>query len=203
LPPGLYFDMRIHLKLESQWDGSGVAAARSIARLFLAGISESRVFIGRRRRQITGLEKHAQSGGSMLSNTKRSPQISHAGLGPTPEPDNFSSNRKPPASELPAWNAGSMEPSSLYSTSYPRPDARGNSSKTTDFPVRERLLNAREVAARLGVSERWVRDHTTRRSPKIRGVKLGTLMRYRGADVDEFMERLTTSKSSLQQRFGG
>jgi excisionase family DNA binding protein len=181
--------MRIHLKLESQWDGSGVAAARSIARLFLAGISESRVFIGRRRRQITGLEKHAQSGGSMLSNTKRSPQISHAGLGPTPEPDNFSSNRKPPASE--------------YSPSYPRPDARGNSSKTTDFPVRERLLNAREVAARLGVSERWVRDHTTRRSPKIRGVKLGTLMRYRGADVDEFMERLTTSKSSLQQRFGG
>ena len=67
----------------------------------------------------------------------------------------------------------------------------------------ERLLNAREVAARLGVSERWVRDHTTRRSPKLRGVKLGTLMRYRRADVDEFMERLTTSRTSFQPRFGG
>jgi excisionase family DNA binding protein len=70
------------------------------------------------------------------------------------------------------------------------------------FPVQERLLNAREVAARLGVSERWVRDHTTRRSPKIRGVKLGTLMRYRNADVEDFMEKLTTSRSSLQARFG-
>jgi hypothetical protein len=27
----------------------------------------------------------------------------------------------------------------------------------------DRLMNARQVAARLGVSERWVRDHTTRR----------------------------------------
>ena len=72
-----------------------------------------------------------------------------------------------------------------------------------DFSSQERLLNAREVAARLGVSERWVRDHTTRRSPRIRGVKLGTLMRYRCADVEEFMERLTTSRSSLQPRFGG
>jgi hypothetical protein len=67
----------------------------------------------------------------------------------------------------------------------------------------QHLLNAREVAARLGVSERWVRDHTTRRSPKIVGVKLGTLMRYRCADVDEFMERLTTSRSSFQRQFGG
>jgi excisionase family DNA binding protein len=76
-----------------------------------------------------------------------------------------------------------------------------------DFPLskqdQERLLNAREVAARLGVSERWVRDHTTRRSPKIRGVKLGTLMRYRRVDVEEFMERLTTSRSSVQPQFGG
>lgn len=56
----------------------------------------------------------------------------------------------------------------------------------------ERLLNARQVAERLGVSERWVRDHTTRRSPKIRGVKLGMMMRYRRADVDLFMQELGT-----------
>jgi excisionase family DNA binding protein len=72
-----------------------------------------------------------------------------------------------------------------------------------EFPVPDRLLNAREVASRLGVSERWVRDHTTRRFPKLRGVKLGTLMRYRSADVEEFTEKLTTSRSSLQPRFGG
>jgi excisionase family DNA binding protein len=97
-----------------------------------------------------------------------------------------------------------MEPSSPASTlTNPSPDSRAASSKMIGFPVQERLLNAREVAVRLGVSERWVRDHTTRRSPKIRGVKLGTLMRYRCADVEEFMERLTTSRSSFQRQFGG
>ena len=66
----------------------------------------------------------------------------------------------------------------------------------------ERLLNAREVAETLGVSERWVRDHTTRRSPKIRGIKLGTLVRYRRADVEVFMEKLDTQATSRQNRFG-
>ena len=98
---------------------------------------------------------------------------------------------KPPTSESGAAAYGGATP--------PRP--------LIDFAAlkqdRERLLNAREVAARLGVSERWVRDHTTRRSPKLRGVKLGTLMRYHRADVDEFMERLTTSRTSFQPRFGG
>jgi predicted DNA-binding transcriptional regulator AlpA len=66
----------------------------------------------------------------------------------------------------------------------------------------DRLLNARQVAAKLGVSERWVRDHTTRRSPRIRGVKLGLLMRYRRADVDAFMAELDTLPSSRRPRFG-
>ena len=119
-------------------------------------------------------------------------------------PDNISSHRKPPTSESSATNPNWMEPSSPASTlTNPSPDSRAASSKMIGFPVQERLLNAREVAARLGVSERWVRDHTTRRSPKIRGVKLGTLMRYRCADVEEFMERLTTSRSSFQRQFGG
>jgi excisionase family DNA binding protein len=85
----------------------------------------------------------------------------------------------------------------------PRTDTEPVSSRLVSFSVPERLLNAREVASRLGVSERWVRDHTTRRFPKLRGVKLGTLMRYRKADVEEFMEKLTTSRSSMQPRFGG
>ncbi len=66
----------------------------------------------------------------------------------------------------------------------------------------ERLLNAREVAETLGVSERWVRDYITRRSPKIRGIKLGTLVRYRRADVEIFMEKLDTQATSRQSRFG-
>ncbi len=69
-------------------------------------------------------------------------------------------------------------------------------------PGHDRLLNARQVAEKLGVSERWVRDHTTRRSPKIRAVKLGTLIRYRWVDVEVFMESLDTFRTSRHPRFG-
>src|SRR6266851_56302 len=62
----------------------------------------------------------------------------------------------------------------------------------------EYLLVADEVAAILRVSERWVRDHTTRRSPKIRAIKLGPLVRYRWADVKAFMEGLSTYTPSRE-----
>jgi len=104
-------------------------------------------------------------------------------------------DRKPPRSAPVNWTPRTQEESS--------PPQFGQNQASTVAPGQDRLLNAREVAARLGVSERWVRDHTTRRSPKLRGVKLGTLMRYRRADVEAFMERLTTSRASLQPRFGG
>jgi Helix-turn-helix domain len=66
----------------------------------------------------------------------------------------------------------------------------------------ERLLNARQVADKLGVSERFIRDHTTRRSPKIPALKLGKLIRYRCADVDIFMAELGTVSTSNRSRFG-
>ena len=66
----------------------------------------------------------------------------------------------------------------------------------------ERLLNARQVADRLGVSERFIRDHTTRRSPRIPAVRLGKLIRYRRADVDVFMAELDTLPSSRRSRLG-
>jgi excisionase family DNA binding protein len=66
----------------------------------------------------------------------------------------------------------------------------------------ERLLNARQVADKLGVSERFIRDHTTRRSPRIPAVKLGKLIRYRRADVDNFMAELGTLPPSRRSRFG-
>ena len=50
-------------------------------------------------------------------------------------------------------------------------------SQSIAVPGSDRLMNARQVAAKLGVSELRVRDHTTRRSPKIRGLKMGSLMR--------------------------
>lgn len=50
-----------------------------------------------------------------------------------------------------------------------------------------RLLTPQEVATRLGVSGRWVRDHATRRFPRIPALKLGPLLRFRSADIDDFL----------------
>ena len=66
----------------------------------------------------------------------------------------------------------------------------------------DRLLNAREVANKLGVSERFIRDHTTRRSPRIPAVKLGKLIRYRRADVDVFLAELQALSPSRRAQFG-
>ena len=74
-------------------------------------------------------------------------------------------------------------------------------SQSITEPENGRLMNARQVAAKLGVSERWVRDHTTRRSPRIRGLKMGSLMRYRSADVEAFLTELDTQPSSRPARF--
>jgi excisionase family DNA binding protein len=86
---------------------------------------------------------------------------------------------------------------SIVQNRYPL-EAPSASSDAEDEP----LLNARQVAVRLGVSERWVRDHTTRRWPRIPGVKLGPLMRHRREDVDAFMRELDTTSSSPGPRRG-
>jgi excisionase family DNA binding protein len=66
----------------------------------------------------------------------------------------------------------------------------GHDARHTSGPRSEdRLLTPQEVADRLGVSQRWVRDHATRRTPRITAVKLGSLLRFRWADVEDFLAR--------------
>ena len=52
---------------------------------------------------------------------------------------------------------------------------------------REKLLDPSEVATWLGVSAGWVRDHATRKQPRLPAVKLGKLLRFRPQDVEEFI----------------
>lgn len=61
------------------------------------------------------------------------------------------------------------------------------------------LATAVQVAKRLGVSERWVRDHATRRSPKLPVVKLGSLLRFRHEDVDAFIARQRSDHSGAHR----
>ena len=72
----------------------------------------------------------------------------------------------------------------------------GSNNDVTGDREDDRLLDARQVAAKLGVSERFIRDHKTRRWPRIPGVKLGKLLRYRAVDVEIFMAELNTQSTS-------
>ena len=51
------------------------------------------------------------------------------------------------------------------------------------------LLEPAQVARWLGVSPGWVRDHATRKHPRIRSVKVGKLLRFRADDVEEFIQQ--------------
>ena len=70
---------------------------------------------------------------------------------------------------------------------------------TTTSPPPQALLSPHAVAKHLGVSERWVRDHATRRFPKLPVVKLGPLLRFRSSDVDEFVERQRDDHSGTKR----
>ena len=53
-----------------------------------------------------------------------------------------------------------------------------------------RLLTLDDVAHQFGVSKAWVRDHATRRNPRIPVVRLGgkrAILRFRPQDVDAFI----------------
>jgi predicted DNA-binding transcriptional regulator AlpA len=50
------------------------------------------------------------------------------------------------------------------------------------------LLDPTEVARWLGVSAAWVRDHATRKSPRLPTIKVGKMLRFRPADVENFIQ---------------
>jgi excisionase family DNA binding protein len=64
----------------------------------------------------------------------------------------------------------------------------------------EDLLTPEQVAKRLRVSSRWVRDHVTRRSPRIPAVDLGSRMRFRPSDVEQFIRERTQRSSQKPRR---
>jgi excisionase family DNA binding protein len=66
-------------------------------------------------------------------------------------------------------------------------DSSGHQDSSHVVDVDTHLLTPQEVATRLGVSERWVRDHATRRFPRIPAVKLGPLLRFRLSDLEDFL----------------
>ena len=51
----------------------------------------------------------------------------------------------------------------------------------------ERLMTPKEVAGILCVSPAWVLDHSSRRRPHLPSIKLGKAVRFRAADIEQFI----------------
>jgi len=64
--------------------------------------------------------------------------------------------------------------------------------KATDDP----LWTPEQVAVRLNVSPDWVRDHSSRKEPKLPVIRLGGgpgragLLRYRASEIEKFIEEM-------------
>ena len=62
--------------------------------------------------------------------------------------------------------------------------------------VYDPLLTPEQVAARLNVSPDWVRDHSSRKSPRLPVIRLGGgpgragLLRYRASDIENFIQQM-------------
>ena len=58
------------------------------------------------------------------------------------------------------------------------------------------LLTPEQVAKRLNVSPDWVRDHSSRKTPRLPVIRLGGgpgragLLRYRASDIERFIEEM-------------
>ena len=56
--------------------------------------------------------------------------------------------------------------------------------------IQNPLLTPTQVADRLQVSVAWVRDHSTRKHPRIPVVRVGGLLRYHPEDIDHWLQDL-------------
>lgn len=57
----------------------------------------------------------------------------------------------------------------------------------------EKLLSVSDVANWLQVSQAWVRDHSTRKYPRLPAMKMGGLLRFCPSDVQRFIEEQRTA----------
>lgn len=86
----------------------------------------------------------------------------------------------------------------------PADKSAGLSAASAGGPANDPLWTPEQVARRLNVSPDWVRDHSSRKEPRLPVIRLGGgpgragLLRYRASKIEQFieeMERLSSSKS--------
>ena len=65
----------------------------------------------------------------------------------------------------------------------------------------EKLLTAGQVADILSVSTAWVYDHADRKRPQLPSVRLGKAIRFRPADIEQFIEEM--SRFASERKLAG
>jgi excisionase family DNA binding protein len=50
--------------------------------------------------------------------------------------------------------------------------------------------SVKELADELGLKPSWVRDHATRKAPRLPAHKFGRLLKFRREEVEEFLEQI-------------
>jgi Helix-turn-helix domain len=70
------------------------------------------------------------------------------------------------------------------------------SSGSAGGPAYDPLWTPEQVAQRLNVSPDWVRDHSSRKEPRLPVIRLGGgpgragLLRYRASEIEKFLEKM-------------
>jgi excisionase family DNA binding protein len=52
----------------------------------------------------------------------------------------------------------------------------------------DQLLTVEDLARRLQISTGWVRDHATRKRPRLPVVRVGKLLRFRREEIEKWIE---------------
>jgi len=85
-------------------------------------------------------------------------------------------------------------------------ETRLNANYTDIVPDAAALLDAKQVARLLHVSESWVREHSNGKEPRLPAMKLGqgktALVRFHLSDIEEFIlsQRERARQRTLTQR---
>ena len=68
-----------------------------------------------------------------------------------------------------------------------------NFTGTPQTLLQNALLTPKQVADRLQVSVAWVRDHSTRKYPRLPVSRVGGLLRYHPEDIDNWVHDIRTA----------
>jgi Helix-turn-helix domain len=52
----------------------------------------------------------------------------------------------------------------------------------------------KDLSTEWGISEGWIRDHATRKQPRIKGRKFGKFIKFHKTDIETFLNKIATVK---------